>query len=74
MAISSIKKDTEDKPVSFPKLMTTKSGTIILMTSKTQGAVIHEDTGGIHPLGYYSSSWGIQNLFDYEGSVTLSNK
>lgn len=64
----------EKKERPFPKLMEgIRTGSVYLMTSKTNGLLVH--VNGTHPqyVGYYIHNACVSDFEDYDGTVTLSN-
>jgi len=62
---------TASKP--YPKLMKSSTGMIAIMQSDSKGFVI-KCLDGHWKVGDYSSAWNMNNLHDYNGTVTLSNE
>ena len=60
----------------FPKLMyaINHPEKVVLFSESGYGVVISAQIGGTQKIGYYSTSWGMKDFRDFNGSVTLSNK
>ena len=56
--------------ISYPKLMISTRGTIILMIADKKGTILNLSN---HSLGKYHETWNMDELNDFVGSVTLSN-
>lgn len=56
----------------YPKLMVSSVGTVVLFERPTQGTVVGSSTKHIK-VGEHSSNWDMSNFTDYSGSVTLEN-
>ena len=69
-------KNTEEK-ATFPCLMTTAYGKVVLMESADSyfgiGTVIVSDCHD-QPVGYFSDCWAINDFKPFNGEVTLKNK
>jgi hypothetical protein len=77
--MKSVATDHPKKERTFPRLMIAPLNVIILMVG-TGGpqhlygkGVVVASSINVNPIGYYSESWHLDTLRDYEGSVTLSN-
>lgn len=57
---------------SFPKLMSSHKGTIVLFYTKYCGVCL-QNGGTNTPIGQYSTGWAMEFFEDFEGEVTLSN-
>jgi hypothetical protein len=56
----------------FPKLMSSRSGTIVLFYTEHCGVCLR-NTGSNTPVGQYLDHWRMEFFEDFEGEVTLSN-
>lgn len=63
-------KPQEEKP--FPKLMISKSGRIVLFTSKFSGFVIREKEY-CYGIWHFSKSWASEDFTDYNEPITIQN-
>ena len=57
---------------SYPKLMITSDGDIVLFTSISTGTLVFNATD-IWPVGDYDVRWTDEDFTDFEGTITLSN-
>ena len=58
----------------FPRLMkNTRSGSVLLMTSRKSGMIVHQGDGVVQSVGTYRKDWITDNLIPYTGPVTLEN-
>ena len=77
MAIKSSASKTTGKPIKpFPKLMVVAEGSnkgmVILFQKFGRGVVIYECSS--YSIGYYSESWDMSCMNDYDEPVTLVNE
>ena len=63
----------EKKELPFPKLMVSDSGAVYLMSNRHTGTRVYTTTG-FQSLGHHSTSWIVNDLTDYIGSVCLTNE
>lgn len=77
MIKTKVKKTKNKKCDKYPKLMISKSGSIVRMIKYGQGALIVRGTGGnasTSDLFVNNSDWSMSKFEDFEGEITLSNK
>jgi hypothetical protein len=56
----------------YPRIMTTASGSVVLMESEECGTVLRKD---IHNgVGHYSECWKMSLFKDYHGTITFECK
>jgi hypothetical protein len=53
--------------------MVAKDGEVVLFSGPGIGTSVREAESGVHKVGYYTESWGMQFFTDFNGTVTLEN-
>lgn len=61
----------EKQIITYPCLMNSKDGDIVLFLSSTRGVVINNR--GNFPLGHTSELWASHHFSPFHGTVTLEN-
>ncbi len=74
MAITSKAQLMPVQQTTFPKLMQTQKGLVVLMTSTNCGTVVASKEDEDHPVGYHSSCWHSSCFTDFNGVVELINE
>ena len=72
------KEELEKKEITFPKLMTTEKGTVILVirligNEDMEGFIVKPFEGDNREIGYYAKNWDRTQFKDYNNSVTIRN-
>tara|TARA_R110000765_G_scaffold20317_1_gene52806 strand:- start:24705 stop:24923 length:219 start_codon:yes stop_codon:yes gene_type:complete len=57
---------------SFPTLMVAGDGDIVLFTEYEAGVIVYSGNSSF-PVGYYSSSWQMDQFEYFNGDVVISN-
>jgi len=73
MKVEVINKVDYKEEKTFPKLMATEKGKVVLFYEHAKGVLLAQDANKKQPVGHYSSSWYMGAFADFEGSITLSN-
>ena len=60
------------KSISYPCVMISHSGVVVLMGEPAHGTVIKEI--GNYVVGYYSEGWCMEDFNLYNGTVTIENQ
>ncbi len=59
----------------YPKLMVSYvSSVIVLMVKDGHGTIVSGKSKHGHGVGEYFTNWSMWDMFDYEGSITLTNE
>jgi len=53
----------------YPKLMVSEDGLIVLMESYGEGTIVNENIR--FGIGYHEAFWNMQNFKNFHGSITL---
>lgn len=71
--IKSIVIGTQKEQTTYPRLMISNFGRVVLFSEQDKGVVINysEDPGEV---GYYGDSWTMREFSDFIGTVELSNE
>jgi len=70
MKVTVSKKD-EKKDLSFPKLMESEGGLVVLMHKNGYGTIMSNNS--IYEVGSYHSDWDTPCFHDFNGTITLQN-
>lgn len=71
MAIKVETQEIGNAVVTYPKLMKTHSGQVVLFHRNKTGMVV-KSTGN-NAIGHFSENWDMNSFTDYTGSITLTN-
>jgi hypothetical protein len=61
------------KQKSFPKLMISNDGQIVLFIIQSIGTVVYSNSNNCK-VGYYSNAWNMDIYNDFDGEITLKNE
>ena len=73
MSIKSTKQAAPASSISFPKLMISDKGNVVLFKCSEVGTVVHDEDGQ-NPIGYFTQSWQMERFSHYASAVVLSNE
>ena len=74
MAIKSKESSTGIKAISFPKLMISNNGTVVLMNEDASGTALTSNRTSFYKVGHYATDWIMGSFVDYNGTITLENE
>ena len=58
----------------YPCLMVSLNGSVVLFTESKVGTLVHLSPITKRPVGYHSTTWGMELFKLYKGSINLSNE
>lgn len=75
--IKSYTNPSTPRAFTFPRLMVSKKGAVVLFHSATSGLVVGKGPDSMHKVGFYCTNWApatnVDTWSDYTGSITLEN-
>ena len=74
MAVKVEVRESESGAKDFPKLMISKSGTVVYFSEPECGTVMCRGSRTDGEEGAHSNAWHMHYFTDFHGSITLSNE
>jgi hypothetical protein len=73
MVKTTINTNQNSRSLTYPKLMISHEGTIVLFYNPAIGVVLLQGNSLCYKIGHHSLAWDMNNFSDYYEAITLQN-